>query len=162
MHGSWGIIKNRQGLSLVEFLGGAGLLLIALVTLMSLCVQEQTLNEHSSNMSWATLDADRVMEQLREQNRPGCIATSANSPAGFASWDDWLAADIAAGGGGGKSIQPVNQSNETVIVSQLSPGAEPLPVTVAVCWRHRGRAIGDCLSNPATSPATLVTLLTCH
>jgi hypothetical protein len=56
-----------------------------------------------------------------------------------------------------------------------SSGADPISLTVAVCWRHRGRVLGECqwvggalTTNDAdgngiiTSPAALSTLLTCR
>jgi hypothetical protein len=57
----------------------------------------------------------------------------------------------------------------------LDTDHEPLQVTVAVCWRHRNRVIGECAwdgvalsANDADgdgvieSPAMLTTLVTCR
>ncbi|MBI3331241.1 MAG: hypothetical protein HYZ96_03920 [Candidatus Omnitrophica bacterium] len=163
---------QRSGLTLVELLVGAAVLAVAIAALLGAFLGQLTLNEHARRMSWAANDASRVMEQLRRQNSGGaCTIPSANAPGGFGSWDAWLA-DTTANGGGGKSIQPV--ADELVVVTPV--GNNPLTVTVAVCWRHRSRILGECTGagalapNPGAggdplvteSPAMLATLLTCR
>ena len=167
--------RRPRGLTLVELVLGGGMLVIALTGLLQAWLSHLTLNEHSRYLSWATNDADRVMEGLHQQNASAtCSAPTATPPAGFASWDAWLA-DTTANGGGGKSIQPNPAVNELVVLS--TGGADPLQVTVAVCWRNRGRTLGECAwdgaalsPNPASggdpavteSPAMLSTLLSCR
>ncbi|MBI1991630.1 MAG: hypothetical protein HYY90_03575 [Candidatus Omnitrophica bacterium] len=120
----------------------AAVLAIAIVSLLGADVWQMTLTEHARNVSWATNDAIRVMEQLRLQNSgAGCATPSAAPPVGFATWDAWLG-DTTVSGGGGKSIQPNPLTNELVLPS--TTGADPLQLTVSVCWRHRNRTLGGC------------------
>ena len=151
---------------------GALVLAVAIVALLGAFLGQMTLNEHARRLAWAGNDASRVLEQVRRQNSGGaCTTPSATPPAGFGSWDAWLA-DATAAGGGGKSIQPA--ADELVVVTPV--GANPLTVTVAVCWRHRNRILGECTGagalaqNPGAggdplvteSPAMLSTLITCR
>jgi hypothetical protein len=165
--------RGRDGVTLAEVLTGASILLMAIVALMTTLIAQNKLNEHSRNVSWATNDATRVLEQLQMQNSEGiCGTVDTAPPAGFASWDAWLA-DTTVNGGGGKSVPPL-AAGELVV---LNPpvGANPVQVSVTVCWRHRDRDIGECQWNGAqmvaadsngdgiiTSPATLSTRLTCR
>lgn len=163
---------ERRGLTLVELLVGALVLSVAIVALLGAFLGQLTLSEHARRLAWAGNDASRVLEQVRRQNSGGaCTTPSATPPAGFGSWDAWLA-DATAAGGGGKSIQPA--ADELVVVTRV--GANPLTVTVAVCWRHRNRILGECTGagalaqNPGAggdplvteSPAMLSTLITCR
>ena len=160
---------------------GAAMLAVAIATLLGTFLGQLTLNEHARHLAWATNDASRVMEQLRLRNTNPCVADpnpSAAVPAAtgvgtctapIVSWDDWLQRC-----GEGKSIQPNPAVNELVVVT--SSGADPLTVTVAVCWRHRGRTLGECTWNGALaanpgaggdvqvteSPAMLTTFMTCR
>ena len=160
---------------MVELLLGIAFLVIIIVAVLGEFLSQTTMNEHSRNLVWAANDASRVLEQIRRQNiGAGCVAPSAAPPAGFASWDAWLA-DTTATGGGGKSLQPGPAVNELVVVTPV--GTDPLDVTVAVCWRHRNRMLGECTWNGATlapnpgaggnpavteSPAMLATSVTCE
>jgi len=170
------IHRGRQAQSaftLVELLIGMVMLVIAITALLGAFLGQTTLNEHARNLTWAMNDASRVMERLRQQNSAaGCTTPSAATPAGFLTWDAWLA-DTSATGGGGKSIQPTPAVNELVWVT--SSGTDPLQITVAVIWRHRGRVIGEGTWNGAQlvpndadgdgiieSPAMLSTLMTCR
>ena len=162
-------------MTLIEVMIGAAILAIAIVSLLGAFMAQIALNEHARNQALATNDAARVMEQLRRQNSgAACAVPSAAAPAGFASWNAWLA-DTTANGGGGKSIQPTPNTNELVRVT--AAGVNPLTVTAAVCWRQRQRTIGECTWNGAAlaanpgaggdpavteSPAQLSTLLTCR
>jgi type II secretory pathway pseudopilin PulG len=169
-------VSCRQiGLTLVEILIGAVILSVAITALLGAFVSQITLNEHARNLTWAVNDASRMMEQIRRQNSGGaCAAPSVNPPAGFGSWDAWLT-DTTVNGGGGKSIQPNPAVNELMVVT--SQGVLPLTVTVAVCWRHRNRTLGECTWNGAVlvpnpgaggdllvteSPAMLSTLMACR
>lgn len=167
----------ERGFTLVELLIGATILMIGLVIMLAAIVSEVALNEHHRNLSWALNDASRVMERLREQNTgASCTTPSAAAPSGFASWDAWLASS-ASTGGGGKSLQPSPSTNELVVVT--SSGTNPLTVTVAICWRHRNRTVGECAWNGSAlsadetivmlndtsaidSPAMLSTVMTCR
>lgn len=167
--------RNDIGMTLAEVLMGAAILVIAIAALLQTFAWQLTVTEHARNLALATNDAGRVMEQLRTQNSGGvCQAPSAAPPTGFLSWDAWLG-DTGGAGGGGKGIQPTPAVNELVVVT--AQGAEPLTVTVAVCWRQRGRTLGECAwngaaltanpgagGNPAVteSPAMLSTLVTCR
>ena len=177
---------------------------VAIAAILGAYIGQLTLNEHARNLSLAIQDANRVIEQLRQQNVTS-LAVSTCAQAGVPTalppapytlvteWDAWL--DSTAGGGGrGKSIYPdptpgVNEPHELVTVTcqdrdgTITPcpaGANPIRITVAVCWRHRNRTIGECAwngtslsadenvpmpsddSNVIQSPAMLTTLVTCR
>ncbi|MBI4341103.1 MAG: hypothetical protein HY598_02335, partial [Candidatus Omnitrophica bacterium] len=98
----------------------------------------------------------------------------------FTSWDAWLA-DQTSAGGGGRSMGGVNNSAanpffERIMVtcrsadnaaycgqSQVGTAEwnyaasnpavtqDPIRVTVAVCWRHRNRVVGECKWDAGTS-----------
>ena len=164
----------EDGLTLIELLVGAFILTVAIVALLDVLSRNVVLNDHTRNRSWAMSDANRVMERLREQNTGAACATpSLAPPAGFPTWDLWLAS--AGAGGGGKSL-PVNAGVQELVWVSPDPGAGSLkPVTVTVCWRDQGRVVGECQWNGAqlqpndtdgngiiTGPATLSTLMTCR
>ena len=160
------------GLTLVELLVCAVILAVGITALLRAFLGQLTTNEYARHEAWAMNDVSRVMEQVRRQNTGGGCLIPNVSASGFASWDAWLA-DTSANGGGGKSIQPNPAANERIVVS--SSGGDPLTVTVAVCWRHRGRVIGECDAaltpddagsgdgdGIVESPAMLATLITCR
>lgn len=164
--------KNfSRGLTLVELLMGAVILAIVIVVLLEVMARHTILNEHSRNLSWAMNDATRLMEKMRQQNSgTACATPSVAPPTGFTSWDKWLG---ATAGGGRKSIQPDPDTNELVVVTPK--GTDPIQVTVAVCWRHRTRVVGECQwsgtqlersdidgNDVITSPAMLSTSLSCR
>ena len=165
--------RTQRGLTFVELLIGAFILLVGITAMFGAFASQTSLNEHTRNYAWATQDANRVMEQLRQQNTgAGCATPSVAWPAGFASWDAWLA-DTGANGGGGKSVQPNPAANELIILS--SSGADPITVTAAVCWRSRTHVVGECTWNGAAlspndangngiieSPTMLSTVLSCR
>lgn len=173
-------MKWERGLTLVELMMVAMVLSIGIVALLGAFISQMALNEHARNMAWAMNDANRVMERLRQQNTGSeCLTPSAAAPTGFASWDVWLA-DTSASGGGGKNLLPNPSSNELIVVTPS--GSDPLEITVAVCWRHRSRTLGECSWDGGTStleadedvavpdddpnviqsPAMLSTLMTCR
>lgn len=181
--------NSIRGFTLAEVLLGGMALSVAIAAILGAYLGQLTLNEHARNLSVAIQDANRVIERIRQQNTPcaaPATAPSADAPAGFATWDAWLAADAAAGGGGGKSIQPAPNVNELVVLTAqdrdggtLQLGENPIRVTAAVCWRHRNRTIGECTWNATNlvadenvampsdttaidSPAMLTTLVTCR
>jgi Tfp pilus assembly protein PilV len=164
-------MSAQAGLTLVELVVGVLIFAVAIMSMFGVSANQLTLNEHARYLAWATNDAARVVEQLRKQNSgSGCVAPSAAVPGGFASWDAWLA-NTGATGGGGKSVV----GDELVVVT--SSGANPLAVSVAVCWRHRERVLGECTWNGAAlaanpsaggdpavteSPAMVSTRITCR
>jgi len=155
------------GFTLIEVLLAGMVLVIAIGAILGAYVSQVTLNEHARNLSLAMNDATRVMEQIRQQNSPCVGALPTADMAG--GWDAWLEAN------GGKSVWPTSPQLEHV---RLTPGGvpNPLQVTVAVCWRHRSRTIGECQWTGAAftdtevgdgdgtveSPAMLTTLVTCR
>ena len=189
--------SRERGLTLMELLIAAAIFLIAIAALFWASFSQRTLNEHSRNLSWAVNDASRVIERMRQLNRGGaCTRPSAISPGGgTTSWDTWL-----AGVGGGMSLPP--GTNERIFVTcednggaycdadQMAnasvewhnsdgaaglPDDDPIRVTVAVCWRHRTRVLGECTWDSAQlqaadsdgdgileSPAMLTTTITCR
>jgi len=179
---------------MVELVIVMAILTLAITALLGAFLGQITLNEHARNLTWAINDANRVMEQLRLRNTNPCLADprpTASVPtatgvgtctAPIASWDDWLQRC-----GGGKSVQPTPTVNELVTVTcqnrtGTAPCAatdDPIRVTVAVCWRHRSRTLGECAWNNGVltvsdgsngfpnngvieSPAMLSTLMTCR
>jgi type II secretory pathway pseudopilin PulG len=193
--------QSHPGFTLVELLIGAVMMVIAITALMGAFFGQTVLNEHARNLTWAVNDAGRVLEQMRRVNTgDACAVPDASAPAGYANWNAWLAA--AAGvGGGGKSIQPTPNTNELIVVTcrdnttaalcgdddQVSAGEwavaapntnfDPIQVSVAVCWRHGLRTIGECTWNAGTqtltandadgdgtveSPGMLSTVITCR
>ncbi len=166
--------RNSKGFTLIEVLLGGMILVVAIVAILGAYIGQLTLNEHARNLALAINDANRIMEQIRQRNAP-CAGTTpvADFPAWTAanptcsgaapttSWDDWLLRC-----GGGKSISP---TNERILFRQT--GTDPLTVTVAVCWLHRNRVIGECNNalvwtddgdGVPESPAALTTLVTCR
>ena len=185
---------SHGGFTLVEALLAGVALAVAIAAILGAYIGQITLNEHSRNLSLAAQDANRVMEQLRLQNSP-CAGTSpsASVPAAtgvgtctapITSWNDWLQRC-----GGGKSVQPNPTVNELITltcqnragtVTPCPANENPIRATVAVCWRHRNRTIGECTWNGANlvadenvvvaadtpnvidSPVMLTTLVTCR
>jgi len=180
-----------RGFTLIEVLLGGLVLAVAAAAILGAYVGQVTLNEHARNLSLAIQDANRIIEQIRQQNAVCGGATPAPNAAapGGVSWDTWLQ-NAAPAGGGGKSIQPNPALTEHVaVMCQASGGGavvaactgpNPIRVTVSVCWLHRRREIGDCDWNAAgtafvgedpaesgdallvDSPAMLTTLVTCR
>ena len=164
--------RGQTGLTLVEIVGGAAVLAIAIVSVLMAFLSQATLNEHSRNLALAANDASRVVEQLQAQNGAGvCTVINVAPPAGYASWDAWLG-DV--NGGGGKSVPPSPATQELVTVTSTA-GTDPIEVTVSTCWRHRQRVLGECAWDGAqltasdldgngviTSPATFSTSVTCR
>jgi Tfp pilus assembly protein PilV len=191
-----GVGRGLSGLTLIEVVLGTLALSVALAALLGAYLGQVTLNEHARNLSLAAHDANRVVEQLR-LNNVGCAGAPSAAAAG--GWNAWLNGQVP-----GKSIQNPNQNaEEFVVVTCQNRGADaycgnaapaqvaaqewasqgaattfdPLRVTVAVCWRHRNRTIGECAWNGAAltandaggdndgvveSPAMVTTLVTCR
>jgi type II secretory pathway pseudopilin PulG len=190
-------------MTLVEVVLGAVMLAVVAAAILGAYLSQLALNEHSRNVTLAAQDAIRVVERIREQNT-GTAGAGNTCGAGFPNaispvapnWDAWLA------GAGGKSFAVA--ANERVVVTCRDsanavycnspqwgatewtptatpvaggPTADPIRVTVSVCWSHRGRTLGEC--NPVTlapnnalpmvndtaaidSPVMLTTLVTCR
>lgn len=187
------VSPRSNGFTLAEVVLGGTVLAVAIAAILGAYVGQVTLNEHARNLSLAIQDANRVIEQIR-QDTASCTAPDVNAPllAGVVDGNDWNGWMNAVG----KSIQPNPQNNEFVQVTCQSNaggnppptpcatpagGTDPIRVTVAVCWRHRGRIIGECLDTPTLtpggdadgsgphniagvveSPAMLTTLVTCR
>ncbi len=188
--------RTRTGFTLIEVVLGTLTLVIAITAILGAFLGQAVLNEHARNLSLAIQDANRVIEQIRQDTTGAACNLNVIPPSG-ANWDAWL-----NGAGGGKSIQPTPSTNELIVVTcqnsqgtQYCPAAQmgtawhpagpvgaqdPLRVTIAVCWRHRNRTIGECTlvdgalvpadgqNGPNTingvieSPAMLTTLVTCR
>lgn len=186
-----------SGVTLVELMLATVLLAVGIVAMLQASLGQILLNEQARNLSWAMNDATRIFERVRQENSNCTPPASVASPIGT-SWDAWLA-DVSANGGGGKSLQ----DDEAVFVTcrDLDGGAatsdycaanqtgsgewhnkpvantsiDPINVSVTVCWRHRGRVIGECVWNNDAltaddadgdgvieSPAMLSTVMTCR
>ncbi len=195
---------SQDGFTLAEALLGGLVLAIAIAAILGAYVGQVTLNEHARNLSLAINDANRVVEQIRQQNAncplpsvafPPVSAACTNPGTPTVSWDDWLQRC-----GGGKGVQPNLVGSERIVITCQdrdggaaladhcgtgqggefgSGGApastfDPIRLTVAVCWRHRNRTIGECGTGAVLtptdvngngvldSPAMLTTLVTCR
>lgn len=188
----------RRGFTLAEVVLGAVVLGIAAAAILGAYVGQITLNEHASNLSLSMQDANRVIERIRQENVSCGQSPTAVSPVGT-TWHEWLVAGAPAGGDG---LSLVNADERIVVTCQNRAGTaycpasqmsaewhpvgaagteNPLRITVAVCWRHRGRVIGECSWNGAVltgddsldasgtdtpdvvdSPAMLTTLVACR
>lgn len=165
---------NTFGLTLFEILISITVLAASILVILGVPTAQLTLVEHGRYLNSAMNDVSRVVDQMRRQNTAAaCTTPSLTVPGGFASWDAWLTDTNT--GGGGKSIQPNPAVNELIVVGVS--GTNPLAVTVAACWRHRSRTIGECswngtalTPNPAAggsatiteSPAMISTRITCR
>ena len=190
-------LQRSSGFTLAEIVLGAMVLEVAAAAILGAYVGQVTLNEHARNLSLAIQDANRVIERVRQANSNcGANPPTAAAQDAAANWDAWVNAN------GGKSIQPNPANNELIVVTcqnnnvaQYCPAAQmgtewhaagpagtvdPLRVTVAICWRHRNRTIGECAwdgvnltandtlpmpndtANVIDSPAMLTTLVTCR
>ena len=191
--------RRESGFTLVEVLLGGITLAIVTSAILGAYIGQITLNEHARNLSLVIQDANRIIEQIRQQNTT-CTSPNVIPPAGT-SWNAWLEAQVP-----GKSITSATPnvaerilvtcshrdgpasglcgSNQAGAGEWTNPAGntthDPLRVTVAVCWRHRNRTIGECTWNGAAlvpddavampndtlgaidSPAMLTTLVTCR
>ena len=175
-----GARHGQAGLTLIEMFSGVAVLTMASVSVLMAFLSQTALNEHSRNLYLASNDASRVLEQLQQQNGAGeCVAIDVDPPDDadgnpFASWDAWLGGTLANNGGGGKSVPP-NPATEELVMITAPAGTDPIEVTIAICWRHRQRILGECTwdgmqltasdldgNGVLTSPATLSTFVTCR
>ena len=149
-----------SGMTLIECIVGVAAMIVATTALFGGYLGQTTLNEHARNLSRAMTDATRVMEELRQQNiGSACTTPTWAPPIGFAGWDAWLG-DTGATGGGGKNVRPAPNANEELVTvtcrnqantAACVAGQDPIRVTVAVCWRHRNRTLGECRWDAALS-----------
>ncbi len=198
--------RRSCGFTMVEILIVIFILIISVTAILSAEMAQLTLSEHARNLSLAINDVNRVIEGLRQQNSPCTGLAPSAVPPGVnrTSWDAWLA-DLA--GGGGKSLPPnsneivmvtcqsttgtppaycpqaqvgnagVSTEWHYAVSPSSGPSENPMRITVAVCWSHRGRIIGECLWSAGnvppllpndtgdrviTSPALATTLVTCR
>ena len=170
---------SPAGLSLIELVFAVAILVVTVSAFLQTYFSQEFLNGHLRNTSWAMLDAQRVVDQLRQENSgTGCTTPGVLPPAGFASWNAWLA-DVTMAGAGGMNVMSTTQVDGFLpppsVVPPAGPGDDPLAVVVAVCWRYRGRVVGECRWNGAQlvsqdqdadgvieSPAMISTTLTCR
>ena len=160
---------SKSGLTLIEIILGMMVLSIVVLSVIGAGLSQSILNEHSRNLSRAVHDANRILEQIRQQNGGGVCATPSAVIAG--GWDAWLAGQVP-----GKSVPVPTVAEERVIVTcqdqdggalaadycgpnqvsnleWVSAGGnttlDPIRITVSICWRHRSRTIGECTWNGA-------------
>ena len=158
--------RGTAGFTLVEILLGGLTLATVTAAILGAYVGQVTLNEHARNLALAIQDANRVIEQIRQQNAACLGAPPSVIPTGVTSWNAWLEAQAP-----GKSLgAPTPNINERIVVTcshrngpasglcgqtnQVGSGEwakaagnssfDPLRVVVTVCWRHRNRTIGEC------------------
>src|SRR3990167_4535612 len=105
-----------SGFTLIEVVLGAMTLAVAIAAILGAYLGQLTLNEHARNISLAVHDANRVIEQMRQENTPCTVFTNPPRPeivpAGAASWNGWM--DAA---GVTKSLQPNPAVNELIVVT---------------------------------------------
>lgn len=199
-------MQRAAGFTLIEVVLGALTLLVAGGAILGAYLGQLTLNEHARNLSLAVHDANRMIEQIRTNNVgctvPAAIPPVTNPALNPVTWDNWLSQPSNQGGGGGRSPGMVElivvtcqdrdgnnycgRGGTTPQVAQEwstvagTTTYDPIRITVSVCWRHRGRTLGECSWNGAVltpndalpiandtagvidSPAMLTTLATCR
>ena len=160
-------------MSLVEILIAVLVLAIAIAAILGAQLAQLALSEHARNIQLAIGDANRVLEEIRKQHTH-CAIPSAVPPGGQTSWNAWL---LNAGAGGG--INLALNLNELVVVTcrsensgvfcpkdqigsgewhyAASPAAggtqeDAMRITVAICWSHKGRILGECKWSPGNVP----------
>ena len=171
---------STRGMTLIELVLGALTLVVAIAAILGAYLGQLTLNEHARNISLAVHDANRVIEQMRQENTPCTVITAPQSkpeinPA-FAppnNWNAWVTANGPSLGTTPELVVVTCQDPDggTAITDycgtagQAQVGADewrtqaaattfdPLRVTVSVCWRHRERVIGECAWNGAALSA---------
>ena len=122
-------VASSGGFTLIELMMGASIMTIVIVALMGAFFGQSFLNTNARNLTVAMTDATRVMEQIRRQNIGCATATPSIVPPGsFTSWNQWLNASVASGGGGGKGInQPGMFEHVAVTCQDGSSGAARPP-----------------------------------
>src|SRR3989338_7623689 len=107
---------STRGMTLIELVLGALTLVVAIAAILGAYLGQLTLNEHARNISLAVHDANRVIEQMRQENTPCTVFNSPPRPeivpAGATSWNGWM--DAA---GVTKSLQPNPAVNELIVVT---------------------------------------------
>jgi len=156
-------MRSERGLTFIEILITTIVIGLSVVALSSMIAGQLSFNEHARNVVLAMNDVNRVMEAMRAQNRSsaGCVQPTTAPPSG-ANWETWLGNPLP-GGGGGRSLT-FSGANEAVGVLSGAAGSDPLSVSIAVCWTHRARRIGDCdpSDGAVSSPAMTNSFLTCR
>lgn len=115
----------QAGVSLLEVLVAAGILVIVLVGLFRLFIYCQELADLGRNMTLAVAEAQGKMEEIR--NHPYADIT----------------ADYASGGTPGNTFNLTQVNGKGVITIDASNN-KLLGIKVVVCWQnHNGRVIGD-------------------
>ena len=61
---------TMKGMTLIELVLGALTLVVAIAAILGAYLGQLTLNEHARNISLAVHDANRVIEQIRQENTP--------------------------------------------------------------------------------------------
>ncbi len=185
------MLRSRGGFTLIEMVLAALTLLIAFGAILGAYFGQLTLNEHARNLSLAVHDANRVIEQIR-RNTVACGSLPTVNAAN--GWNAWLIANGGLSLAQEQIVVTCQDRTSAAYCGRVAPAQvaaqewasqnaattfDPLRVTVAVCWRHRNRVIGQCTWNGATltqddnvqpnptpgvieSPAMLTTLVTCR
>lgn len=88
-----GVRKPLKGFTLIEVMMGASIITIVSAALIGAFIGQQSLNLTARNLTAATADATRIMEEIRKQNtEASCTAgiPSVKPPSNRTSWDEWL------------------------------------------------------------------------
>ena len=134
--------SGTEGFTLVEVLLAGVTLAIAITALLGAFLGQITLNEHARNLSLAVHDANRVIEQIRQDNMNNCLQDAVGTPypdvdpsnlppAGPtpASWDAWLENEVP-----GKSIPNVDRNaGERIFVTCVRRGTPYPPAATDYC-----------------------------
>lgn len=128
---SFTMVREQRGLTLIELLLGGMTLAITAAAILGAYLGQVTLNEHARNLALGVHDANRVIEDIRQENspctaiinpnRPEVVATNEQAATNFASWDAWLKS-TAAGAGGGKSLAGPDAEELIVVTCQDADG----------------------------------------
>jgi len=107
----------EKGFTLLEFIFGSVVLIIAVVGLLAFFRSPIVVNEIARDTTIAMQDASAIIEQMRMIGFGSIQATD---------WDAWAQSNNAK-----------NLESETIATSYS--GTDPLEATVTVTWTRRGR-----------------------
>ena len=115
-------VGSRKALTLVEVALGAAILTVVLLSIISVYIKCIELVSASKSMTFAVNEAQAKMEGIRDHNYYLIYADYNNGT--------FTVPGIAPGGNKG-----------VIYVDNSDP--DLLKVTISVCWRERGRIIGE-------------------
>ncbi len=112
-----------RGSTLIEISMTMIILSVAVISVLGIYGDLAGLRETGRNMNQAVLDAQTVLEMMRENAESGLDSVTATD------WTAWASANDL-----------ISLSEEAVTVSYADATADPLNVTVQVAWTERRRS----------------------